>query len=370
VNHRLVAACVVAICAGAWASAEDPPPPQPTPTPAPAAPAQTPSYFNPAISVIGNFLAAGGSNRIENLPAASLRESELSLQAVVDPYGRADFFFSVGEHGVDVEEGYLTFTSLPWQLLAKVGRMRVAFGKVNTMHLHVMPWPDEPLPVVNLLGGEEGWIGDGVSVAKLLSLPGDLFSELTVQVLDGNASELFHAEQRSDLAYDAHYRVFADLSDAANLDAGASWGLGPNGTGGGATTTLEGVDVTLRWKPLQQGTYRSAVLRGELYRSRRDQPGGTETATGWYLSGDYQLARRWWVGVRGEAAEHAADPGVKDTGLAATVTFNPSEFSQLRAELRRRCYGGPNQLGPDTYTANEVLLQLQFAIGAHGAHPF
>jgi hypothetical protein len=74
--------------------------------------------------------------------------------------------------------------------------------------------------------------------------------------------------------------------------------------------------------------------------------------------------------VRGEAAQHPDNGALKDTGEAATLTFWPSEFSQLRAELRQRRYGGPNGVSASTYTANEILLQLQFAIGAHGAHPF
>ncbi len=45
------------------------------------------------------------------------------------------------------------------------------------------------------------------------------------------------------------------------------------------------------------------------------------------------------------------------------LTYWPSEFSQLRAQYRRTQYAD----GP---TANELLLQLQFSIGAHGAHPF
>ena len=363
---------VIAMLLGTVGSAQDAPPPQPTPTPtpAPAAPAQTSNYFNPAISVIGNFLAVGGTNEVENLPSASLRESELGLQAIVDPYARADFFLSAGEHDISVEEGYLTFTALPWDLLVKVGRMRVSFGKVNTMHLHVLPWPDEPLPVVNLLGGEDGWIGSGGSIARLIPLPGDLFSELTLQVFRGDADGLFSAPNRGDLAYNGHYRVFADLSDSTNLDLGLSYGLGPNGTSADARTNLSGLDATFRWKPLRTGLYRQLVLRGELVRSSREQPGGTQNAVGWYVSGEYQLARRWWIGVRGESSEHADNVAVRDTGGAATLTFWPSEFSQLRGELRRRRFGGPNAVSTGEYTANEVLLQLQFAIGAHGAHPF
>src|SRR5689334_14912131 len=48
--------------------------------------------FNPDIAVIGNFVGAAGKNDAEPSPALRLNEAELSLQAVVDPYARADFF--------------------------------------------------------------------------------------------------------------------------------------------------------------------------------------------------------------------------------------------------------------------------------------
>jgi hypothetical protein len=345
------------------------PPPDSPPPQAGSGGGQATNYFNPSISVIGNFLAVAGQNQVENLPSANLRESEVGIQAIVDPYGRADFFLSFGEEGVEVEEGFLTLTSLPAGLLAKVGRMRVSFGKINTLHLHVLPWPDAPLPIVNLLGGEEGWIGTGVSLAKLVPLPGDTFSEITAQVFRGDSAGLFVAQKRSDLAYNGHYRIFRDLSDSSNLDLGFSYGQGPNGTAPDAVTRLEAIDATFRWKPLAHGNYRSASLRGELFRSRRDQPDGRQTARGWFVSGEYQLAKRWFTGARLESSDHADDSAKRDTGVAATLTFWPSEFSQVRGELRRRRYEG-HPGAPDIYTANELLLQLQFAIGAHGAHPF
>src|SRR5437899_1324944 len=214
------------VAPGQTAFPPPPLPPAPGPaTPPVAAPSQTSNYFNPSVSVIGNYLGVGGSNGTENLPSSSLRESEVSFQAIVDPYARADFFLSFGEEGVGVEEGFVTFTSLPGGLLAKVGRMRTAFGKINPLHLHVLPWPDEPLPIVNLLGGEEGWIGTGLSTALLVPLPGDVFSEVTVQVLRGDSGELFAAPDRGSLAYNGHYRVFGDLSEATNLEVGVSYGL-------------------------------------------------------------------------------------------------------------------------------------------------
>jgi hypothetical protein len=356
------------------AQASAPPVPEAPAVPAPAAapgeapvggaPSQTSNYFNPSVSVIGNFLALGGQNRVSPLPNAELRESELSLQAIVDPYARADFFFSIGEHSIDVEEGFITFTSLPQQLLAKVGRMRVTFGSVNPLHLHVLPWPDEPLAVVNLLGGEDGWIGTGASLARLLPLPGDTFSELTAQVFRGDSPNLFAAPTRGALAYNGHYRVFRDLTEALNLNLGLSYAYGPNGTTFRAKTRLQGIDVTLRYKPLVTGLYHSLIVRGEVMRSDRQQPGGEQSALGWFAAADYQLARRWFLGGRLEAADRAAAARHTDTGRALILTFWPSEFSQLRAELRRRHYGLEEQ------AATEVLFQLQFAIGAHGAHPF
>jgi hypothetical protein len=340
-----------------------PPAAEPAAPPPATAPTQTSNYFNPSVSLIGNFLGVGGTNHTENLPAASLRESELGLQAIVDPYARADVFLSFGEEGVDVEEGYATFTSLPWGLLAKVGRMRVSSGKINSLHLHVLPWPDEPLPLVNLLGGEEGWIGSGFSVAKLIPLPGDVFSEATLQIFDGNAGELFQAPERGDLSYNGHYRIFSDLTEATNLDVGLSYGIGPNGLAASSKTRLEALDATFRWKPLRTASYRSLTFRGELVRSRKDLGGTTATADGWFVSGDYQLAKRWFVGARYERSDRADDAMLHDSGEALTFTFWPSEFSQLRSELRRRTYA-------EGETADEILLQLQFAIGAHGAHPF
>ena len=85
--------------------------------------------FNPDMAVIGNFLGAAGENTVEPLPALEMREAEVSLQAVVDPYARADFFLAASPEGLEIEEGFLTLTSLPGGLLAKVGQLKEQFGR-------------------------------------------------------------------------------------------------------------------------------------------------------------------------------------------------------------------------------------------------
>jgi hypothetical protein len=51
--------------------------------------APTGNVFNPNISVIGNALGIVGHNPVDNQPSLQLRESEIGLQAIVDPYARA-----------------------------------------------------------------------------------------------------------------------------------------------------------------------------------------------------------------------------------------------------------------------------------------
>jgi hypothetical protein len=340
-----------------------PPPAEPTPPPAAAAPSQTSNYFNPSISVIGNFLGVAGHNPVENRPSLEVHESEISLQAIVDPYARADFFISLSNDRIELEEGFITFTHLPAGLLLKVGKFKAQFGKINTLHAHVLPWPDVPLPMQNLLGGEDGWNDAGVSLAKIIPLPGDTFSELTGQVFRGVSEGLFDAPSRGDLSYLGQYRAYRDFGDDHNVELGATWGQGSNGTTEGAHTTLENIHLVYRWKPLQGRPYRSFILRSELYRSRREQLEGKQTARGFFVSGDYQLAKRWYTGARYEFSDHADNASLRDEGWAATLTFWPSEFSQVRGEFRQRRYAGG-------ITANEGILQLQFSIGAHGAHPF
>src|SRR5713226_6324228 len=74
--------------------------------------------LNPDISVIGDFLGTAGNNSIRPIRSLELHESELGLQAIIDPYARGDFFLSFGEQGVNVEEGYITFTALPGGFVA------------------------------------------------------------------------------------------------------------------------------------------------------------------------------------------------------------------------------------------------------------
>jgi hypothetical protein len=348
------------------------PAPAPAPAPAQAGAAQLPHYggaaamskvLNPDVSVIGNFLGAVGRNRVRQLPVLNLSETEVGFQAIIDPYARGDIFISLTPEGVDVEEAYVTFTSLPGGLLAKVGKMRSAFGKVNAMHTHVLPWTDRPLVTENLVGGDEG-IGDaGVSVSRIFAGPKELFLEATGEVYRGEAGDVFTPTRQRDVAVVGHLRGYKDLSESTNLDLGFSYARGYNDAAPDLVTNLYGVDATLRWKPLRRAIYNSFIARTELIWSNREEIPGTQHAFGFYTSGEYRMNRRWTVGGRYDRSERARDASLVDSGFSAILTYWPSEFSQIRGQYRFARYA-------EKQDANELRFQFLFVLGAHGAHPF
>jgi hypothetical protein len=320
--------------------------------------------FNPDIAVIGNFLGATGHNEVAPPPTFEMSEAEASFQAIVDPYARADFFVGVGGDGsIDLEEGFLTLTSLPGGLLAKVGKMYSAFGRVNQMHSHVLPWTDRPLMNVNLLGGDENITDAGFSVSRLIPNPW-VFLEATGEVFRGE-SAVFRAPSRSDLSYVGRVRGYHDATESSNIDLGTSFAYGHNdAVEANGTTRLIGIDATFRYRPLRRANDRRFTLRTELTWSRRSEIASLGQSFGTYVSAEYQLARRWFGGVRFDYADRATDPNLGDKGGSLLLTFWPSEFSQIRAQYRRTKYAD------SASTANEFLFQFLFSIGAHGAHAF
>src|SRR5438270_5474161 len=182
--------------------------------------------LNPDISVIGDFIGAAGNGANRGAPALEMHESEVGFQEVIDPYARADFFITFGEQGVSLEEGYLTFTALPAGLQLRVGKMRAAFGKVNTLHNHVLPWIDRPLVNQNLVNGEDGIDDAGLSLSRILPAPKGIFLEATGQVFRGDNDFLFRADKRSHLATVGHLRFYHDINESTNIDLGGSFARG------------------------------------------------------------------------------------------------------------------------------------------------
>lgn len=343
-------------------SAASPEPVAEAPT---AAPSGSASIANPATSVIGWFQAAAGNDRRTQENAFDLREAELALQSAVDPYAKADFILSLSSAGVDVEEGYLTWLSLPLGGQAKIGKYRADFGKFNRTHAGETPFADRPLSTL-AFGGEEGLSTTGLALSAIV--PTRFYWDVTLNVGTAPAqgeNNVFAADNGQDLLWVGRTSAFVDLSEASNLNLGVSYANARADSllrGEGEHAQLAGADVTFRWKNPRRSIYRSLTIQSE-YTREQGTVSGTPTRDGWFGYAIYQFARRWKVGARYDSTERTTVPG-RERGVLGLITFQPSEFSLVSLQARRI---------HDTLTDTDgdaVFLKWTFNIGPHGAHPY
>ncbi|MBT8399499.1 MAG: hypothetical protein KJO98_03405, partial [Rhodothermia bacterium] len=320
--------------------------------------------LNPAISVIGDFRAAYVSEGDRNIDF-EMHEVESAFKSVVDPYARADVYISIaqedGEIEFELEEAFLTTLSLPARLQLKAGKFRSAFGKINRIHPHALPYIDIPTVYANILG-EEGLNDQGISVSWLV--PNEsFFQELTVEVTRGpGESASFETSETNRLLYAGRLRNFWDLTSNATLELGISGAVGPNGTGN--STYLGGVDLTYIWRPVRYNTYRSFMLQGEAILSSRDDGSADRVdAAGLYLLGQYKFARRWLVTGRFDLADLPDDADWNEQSWSVTLGWLTSEFQKIELGLKTTS-------GDDFDSFSQVLVRAVFVIGAHGAHEY
>ena len=327
--------------------------------------------FNPDISVIGDFIGhytnrEGGETDDEFL----FRELEIGLSAPIDPYARADVFLGIHRHDneweIHLEEGYATFLTVPWGLQPRLGRFKSTFGKANPVHLHALPWIEYPLIIQNYFG-EEGLSGDGVGVSWLVPNPWDRYIELTYESIN-NDSSLFAGEEADDFVHLFHLKDFFEVSDASTLEAGFSFATAPNDAGhGGNRTMIEGLDLTLKWRPPEAGLYKAFLWQTEFLAAQADLRGGQETSWGMYTATDYQFDRQWAIGLRYDYSQLPYSSSGHEHGYSTYLTFIQSEFLFWRLGYQ---YTNRNFEVCGNANEHELFLQCNFGIGPHRAHKY
>ena len=327
--------------------------------------------FNPDISVIGDFVGHYSNREGGELDDEFLfRHFELGISGNVDPYTRADLFVGLGRHEGDwhihLEEGYLTYLGVPWDLQPRIGRFKSGFGKANPQHLHALPWVEYPFVIQNYFG-HEGLSGDGAGVSWLVPNPWDQYIELTYECIN-NDSSLFAGEETDDFVHLAHLKNFLDLSAASTLEAGLTFATAPNDEGhGGNRTYVEGFDLTYKWRPPEAGLYKSFLWQTEVLAAQADLIGGQETTWGMYSAADYQFARRWSAGTRYDYSQMPYSSSRHEHGLSAYLTFMQSEYLFWRLAYQ---YTDRNFRVHGDKQEHEVFLQCNFGLGPHRAHKY
>jgi hypothetical protein len=334
--------------------------------------------LNPEISVVADMFGQLIANKdgyagAEDRSGFVFRTLGFHIQSNLDPFSFAKFAVVVSPEGVELEEGYITWTSVLPGLSATFGRFRQQFGVVNRWHDESLDQVDFPLAMRTILG-DEGLNQVGLSLAYLVPKFWPLTHEIVLQVTNGENEQLFAGQFFSRPATLVHFKSYLDLSAATYFELGLSGMLGWNNTRGRMDdagelqnepwrkTWVFGADWTLRWFPPQRARYRGFVARGELYGARKELPGGQlAEALGIYQYLEARLSQRWLAGARFDWAM-PLQANNKDTYLWSVtpyLTWWQSEFVRMRLQY---AWTRSDLLADDDH---RVLLQLTFAAGPH-----
>jgi len=342
------------------------------------------------------LLQTGGHDPIQR--GFTVQNVETVFDGAVDPYfrGQANIVFQIDDQGAttaELEEVYVTSTSLPKGLQLKAGQFFTEFGRLNPSHPHTWDFVDQPL-VNGRFFGPDGLRSVGARLSWLL--PTSFYSEafLAVQNSQGETLASFRSvpgetlfgrpilprdvATSSDLLISPRYAASFDLSDTQTVLLGASAALGPNGTGPDGKTRIYGIDGFWKWKPTNAfNGFPFVKVQGELMRRSatvdalvdEGLPRATFDDWGGYLQASWGYKPGHVLGLRldrvsGDQGDFQ-DPSLAPRWrLSPALTWFPTEFSKLRLQY--------NFDRSDAFRHDEhsLWLQLEFLLGAHAAHKF
>jgi len=352
--------------------------------------------FNPAISIIlngqyahhsldpDNYTRAGFPLAGEGGPGVrglSLGESEVSLAASIDEkfYGQLTVAAESedGEDHFGIEEAFIDTTALPEGFTLRAGRFFSNIGYLNSHHAHTDKFSDRPLAYQAFLGGQFG--DDGVQLRWVA--PTDLFVELGGEAFRGQNFPSAGAGHAGVGATTLFAHVGGDVGVENSWLAGVSMLRSKTARaedGFSGVNKLYMTDVTWKWAPQGNTKDGGIQLRGEYFIDDRagafsdpaapqlDQP-WVGKRYGWYVEGVYRINRIWEAGYRYDQLQADNDGPFASSfdprRHSAMLTWRNSEFSLVRLQISR---DRPNPVDTDT----AVTLQVQTALGAHGAHKF
>jgi hypothetical protein len=338
----------------------------------------------------------------------SLREAEMSFSGAVDPYFDVWAIFAVGGGEIEVEEGYFQTRKFLPGLQLRAGKFYSGFGYVNKQHPHQWDFVDQNLPYDMLLGGA---INDtGVQLSWLPNLP--FYTQFGVEALQGENERFsaqlgeespFFDEKPGPRLFTGWLKVSPNLGYSHAVQLGASYAYSRRhqelvahehleGEEGHVDEAFQGdgqvlgLDLVWRYDSPRQFGDRDFSLQAEYLRRVKDlalvgageEAAGGEarksTQDGFYAQAVYGFAPRFTLGLRydvagmtnriegGEETETYGD----SRRFSANLTFNPTEFSRFRVQYTR----GDISVGGAREKYDQVYVQFQMSLGAHGAHRF
>ena len=292
--------------------------------------------------------------------------AEVALHSVVDPYFEAFAIFHISPEELEIEEAYVQTTSLPYSLRLKAGKFRSAFGRLNEKHHHVWSFDSQPLIYKGLFGSD--MISDaGVQLQWVA--PTDTYLMFGAEAMQGTNERSFGDTSANNL-YIGYAKSSLDIGDDLSILGGVSYAHGKNTTAN--ETDIYGVDLTLRE---QLGSYSAIIWQSEyLYRNMelsdtREQQAGLYSELTYQYNNNYSFGARYDLITKNDA-DLSAYSGVDTDNLdryTLKMDYKPFPMSRLRLSYT---YDRSKIIAGQRKDINEVMLSLNIAAGAHGAHDY
>ena len=304
----------------------------------------------------------------------NLNYAEVAMHSVVDPYFDAFAIFHLHPDEFEIEEAYVTTTSLPAGLRVKAGKFRSAFGRINEKHQHSWHFDDQPIIYKALLGPD--MISDpGVQLQWVA--PTDTYLMAGVDVMQGTNPRSF-GDQDPNLIV-GYVKSSIDIGDDLSILGGVSLANGKTAAvDGNATVTaipsydsdIYGVDLTMRD---QLGSYSALTWQSEYLQREK----ANDSQAGLYTQLVYQYNNNYSTGIRYDVITKN-DTGLSDYNalkintsnldkVTAMLEYKPFPMSRLRLSYS---YDRSKIIDHKRQDINTVMLTLNIAAGAHGAHNY
>lgn len=355
----------------------------------------------------------------------NLRETELAFAATVSPWFDAAAMLTVSSEGdVELEEAYFDTRALPAGLKLRGGKFLSGIGYLNAQHPHQWDFVDQNLPYRSLLG-DHGLLDTGL---RLTWLPqtGSWYTQLGLELLQGDeqvfatsgaetptgradgaplaatAAGTLSARKTGPRLTTLFAKFGPDLGDRHALQFGG-W-VARSGQHqevhdhsaedpASLVHALEGrgrawgLDAVYKYDAGRYGGQGDLKLVGEYLRLNKDlgiafHEDGSRvgqkrdfTQDGVVVQGSYGFLPHWQAGVRYDVtgltnrldgpAGRLWDGNESDRWTFA-LTHRIDHFSLLRLQASRAdlWVEGAKE------NVNQLFLQYQHSLGAHGAHGF
>ncbi|ULX57930.1 zinc-regulated TonB-dependent outer membrane receptor [Ectothiorhodosinus mongolicus] len=337
----------------------------------------------------------------------NMGHSEISIEGTLGGALKGVLMLGFNDKEVEVEEAYLQTLGLPNGLQLKAGKFLSGIGYINSQHGHDWDFVDRPL-LNEYLFGDHGLQETGIQATWLA--PTDTYTLFGLELLQGETSGVANyigsqgdgrilKDVSGPRLVTGFVKFAPDLGDANAAQFGLSGGYARSyqntrehslrNEDWDGTAWFAGVDGVFKHDAGRSYGHGDWRLQGEyFYRAqdvdRRDVAfegsavsnvqSFTNKQDGLYIQGVYGIAPRWEAGLRAEALGFTnkvgrGDGKTEDTSYrySAQLTFRPMEPVFLRAQLSSIDFADDDHSHGNGL---EFMLQLNVALGAHGAHRF